>query len=62
MSEAQHLDLNWVREQFMSKPNPKLARWYLSNLLRYAGAGKIDAEQLRREIDVIKAWMKENNI
>ena len=57
---ASQLDLEWARNNFRSKPNPKSARWYLSTLLRYAQAEYISVDMLQEGLDEIKAWQKEH--
>ena len=59
METYKHLSLEWCKEQFLAKPNTKLARWYLQALIREAAAGRIDMTELHQGMAEIKAWQGE---
>jgi hypothetical protein len=57
-----HLSLEGVRKAFRTKPNTKLARWYLQSLLRSRAADKINDNEVYDGIAEIKAWMNKERI
>ena len=58
METHKHLDLEWSRQNFLEKPSTKSAHWFLQNLLRNAGAGKISVDELRQGMEEIKLWQR----
>lgn len=59
METHNHLSLEWCKQQFLAKPNTRIARWYLAALLRHRAAGLIDDVELMQGMEEIKLWQKE---